>query len=41
MRTTSIEEYAGKPLMRVFDYIRSGAFGALNDLNPLLDTISH
>ena len=41
MRTTPLEEYAGKALMRVFDTIRSGTFGATQDLNPLLDTITH
>lgn len=41
MRTTNPEDYIGRPLMEVLNTIRSGMFGALEDLNPLIDTITH
>jgi hypothetical protein len=41
MRATDPAEYIGAPLNEVIGALRSGLFGALEDVNPLLDSITH
>jgi len=41
MLTSSYQDYVGKSLMKVFDVIRGGMFGATQDFNPLIDGITN
>lgn len=41
MRNSEPEQYIGKPLMDVINAVRSGVFGDVGDLNPLLDSITY
>jgi starch phosphorylase len=40
MRSTDPSEYIGKPLWDVFHQLRSGRFGAVHEINQLIDSIS-
>ncbi len=39
MRTSSRDDYVGKPLLKVFDAISKGVFGNKDELIGLIDTI--
>lgn len=39
MRTSSQDEYIGKPLLKVFDAITSGKFGNKEELTELINSI--
>ena len=41
MRNTEPIDYIGKPLWEVLDAIKSGLFGNVEDLAPLVDSIVH
>ena len=41
MKNSNKEDYIGKPLMKVFDAIRSGVFGCREELIGMVDSLSN